>query len=131
MIGLDTNILVRAITQDDPKQGPIAARLLLGCTPERPGYVSSISLCELAWVLRHSAAFSKEQVHATLRKLLDAEGLRHEHEAHAERALEGALRGGASFADRLIAELHAAAGVSETLTFDKSAAELDGWRRLR
>lgn len=131
MTGLDTNILVRALVQDDPKQSPIAAEVLLACTPARPGHISNVSLCELAWVLRRGFGFPRERVLATVQKLLDAEGFRLENEEHVTRALAGAFTGGAGFADCLIAELHAAAGVTETLTFDKAASKLDGWRRLR
>ncbi len=131
MTGIDTNILVRAITQDDPKQSAIATRVLRSCTPDDPGFIGTISLCELAWVLRRTYGIPEEQVLHALEVLLLAANLRCEEEERVRHALEGARRGGAGFADRLLAESHAAAGVTETLTFDKAASKLDGWRRLR
>ena len=55
MIGLDTNVLVRYITQDDPNQSVAATRLIEGqCTRESPGYICHIVLCEILWVLPNS-----------------------------------------------------------------------------
>ena len=53
MIGLDTNVLVRYIVQDDPDQSAAAERLIEGrCTAQAPGYVSVsvLVLAELVWV---------------------------------------------------------------------------------
>jgi predicted nucleic-acid-binding protein len=40
MIGLDTNVLVRYIAQDDPVQSPKAMRLIESLAADDPGYVS-------------------------------------------------------------------------------------------
>ena len=50
MIGLDTNVLVRYIAQDDPKQSPKATRLIESFTVDAPGYVSVVAVVELVWV---------------------------------------------------------------------------------
>lgn len=50
MIGLDTNVLVRYIAQDDSKQSPKATRLIESLTADAPGYVSVVSMVELVWV---------------------------------------------------------------------------------
>ena len=132
MIGIDTNVLVRFFVNDDKEQATLARRLLLErCTPSQPAYIAAVSLCELAWVLRRSDRLPRATLQQHLLSLVDAAGVIVEEEALVRAALRGAATGGAGFADRLIAELHAAAGVTETLTFDKAAAELDGWRRLR
>ncbi len=47
MIGLDTNVLVRYIAQDDAKQSPIATKLITSLTTENPGFISQVSLVEL------------------------------------------------------------------------------------
>ena len=53
MIGLDTNVLLRYLTQDDPKQAERANNLILSqCTLQEPGQISLVVLCELVWVLR-------------------------------------------------------------------------------
>ena len=51
MIGLDTNVLVRYIMQDDPEQSPKATELIESLTGENPGYITMVSVIELYWVL--------------------------------------------------------------------------------
>ncbi|MGA1464036.1 MAG: PIN domain-containing protein, partial [Steroidobacteraceae bacterium] len=51
MIGLDTNVLVRYIMQDDPKQSPKASTLIESLSADHPGFISLVSVVELYWVL--------------------------------------------------------------------------------
>src|SRR5438067_1911229 len=52
MIGLDTNVLVRYIAQDDERQGAKAARFIeQECSETRPAFIAVVVLCEIAWVL--------------------------------------------------------------------------------
>ncbi len=51
MIGLDTNVVVRYIMQDDPKQSPKATRLIESLTSDAPGFVPLVAVIELVWVL--------------------------------------------------------------------------------
>lgn len=51
MIGLDTNVVVRYIVQDDPAQSRVASRLIESLTPEAAGFVSIVTLAEITWVL--------------------------------------------------------------------------------
>jgi predicted nucleic-acid-binding protein len=51
MIGIDTNVLVRYIMQDDAKQSPKATKLMEALTVDAPGFVSQVSIIELVWVL--------------------------------------------------------------------------------
>ena len=62
MIGLDTNVLVRYIMQDDAKQSPKATRLIESLTTDEPGFVSVVSVVELGWVLSSSYGLTHEQV---------------------------------------------------------------------
>lgn len=63
MIGLDTNVLVRYITQDDPQQAEQATRLIeTRCAGADPGCIAQIVLCELVWVLSRAYGYSKPQV---------------------------------------------------------------------
>ena len=53
MIGLDTNVLVRYLIQDDPAQALLATKLIEeNCSKHSPGRLSLVVLCELVWVLR-------------------------------------------------------------------------------
>ena len=60
VIGVDTNILVRLLTGDDPAQVSAAERFVTTqLSPERCGFVSMVVVCELAWTLEvatHSGA---------------------------------------------------------------------------
>lgn len=51
MIGLDTNVLVRYIAQDDPRQSAQADALMEVLTPEQPGFVTAVALVESLWVM--------------------------------------------------------------------------------
>jgi len=51
MIGLDANVLVRYVTQDDPVQSPKASALIESLTTLSPGFVSLVSVVERVWVL--------------------------------------------------------------------------------
>ncbi len=73
MIGLDTNVLVRYIVQDDPDQSAAAERLIEGrCTAQAPGYVSVLVLAELVWVLTSAYDYKKVAVIPVIRQLLRA-----------------------------------------------------------
>jgi predicted nucleic-acid-binding protein len=49
MIGLDTNVLVRYLVQDDPEQSAAAGSLFDTFTAEAPGFISAVSIVELVW----------------------------------------------------------------------------------
>jgi predicted nucleic-acid-binding protein len=49
MIGLDTNILVRYFTQDDPQQAQRAVEIIDGLSEENPGFISETAFVELLW----------------------------------------------------------------------------------
>ena len=52
MIGLDTNVVIRYLTQDDPKQATIATRLMeKTLSSGEPGFISLVVLAEVVWVL--------------------------------------------------------------------------------
>ena len=62
MTGLDTNVLVRYIMQDDAKQSPKATRLIESLTVEEPGFIAIVSVVELGWVLSSSYGLSRQQI---------------------------------------------------------------------
>ena len=51
MIGLDTNVLVRYLVGDDAKQSAVAREVMAGLSQDNPGYLTSVVLAELSWVL--------------------------------------------------------------------------------
>lgn len=127
MIGLDTNVLVRYLVQDDPEQARRAADVIDGLTQDQQGYVSLVTLVELYWVLRAAYAVGRAAALDTIDQLLGAAELVVD---RAEVAVIGvhSARRGADFADAVIAELGRRAGCAETITFDCAAARLAGMR---
>ena len=127
MIGIDTNVLVRYFTQDDPVQGPLAQRFVLHTlSPENRGHVSLVCLAELVWVLNSRYRVSIEVIVDAISKLLvDARFLVQDARA-VWAALDAYQQGLAEFADALIAALDRQHGCLHTVTFDQRAARLPG-----
>lgn len=131
MTGLDTNILVRYLTRDDPAQYRTAKAFLeSSCTPEQPGYVNHIVLCELVWVLKGAYGASKEEIVRILDQVLRTRQLKVQHRDEVRTALQDYKRSTADFADCLIGRLNQDAGCSNTVTFDQRAGVLEAWRTL-
>ena len=71
MIGLDSNVLVRYVVQDDPDQAEAATALIEGeCTDASPGHVDVVVLAEVAWVLTSAYGFPKDAVARVIHQLL-------------------------------------------------------------
>lgn len=129
MIGLDTNVLVRFIVQDDPKQSRAASRLVeTKCTADEPGWISQIVLCELVWVLVRGYGYNRDTIASIISRLLTVQELRVENAECAWRALIQYEQGRADFADCLIGEVNRMNGVEVTYTFDQRAADGDLFR---
>ncbi len=123
MIGLDTNVLVRYVVQDDAQQSEAAGRLIEGqCTPDSPGYVSTVVLAELVWVLRDAYEYEKGIVVSVIRQILQTSELAVEERALAWAALTEFEQGAADFADCLVSHGNHARGCDRTYTFDRKAA---------
>lgn len=126
MIGLDTNVLVRYLTQDDPVQAARATALIeRRLTEEQPGFISLIAMVEIVWVLDRVYGFSNMQTSQAIERILQADTLRVQNEQEVFTAMVAFRNGTASFSDALIGALDAWAGCRTTLTFDRKAARLD------
>lgn len=130
MIGLDTNVLVRYIMQDDPKQSPKATRLIESMTGQEPGFVSIVSVIELVWVLSSSYQLTRAQVASTLELLLRSEELVLDRTDTVAGALRVFQAGTADFADCLIERISHGVGCSSTFTFDVGASKAAGMALL-
>jgi predicted nucleic-acid-binding protein len=126
MIGLDTNILVRYVMQDDPKQSAKATRLIESLAPEAAGFVSVIALIELVWVLTSCYDLTREQIAQALDALLRAKELVLDRAEQVSQALRVFRASSADFADCLIERTAHAAGCDRTMTFDRTAANSAG-----
>ena len=126
MIGLDTNVLVRYIMQDDPRQSAKATRLIESLEADRPGFIGMVSIVELAWVLTSCYDLTNDQVRQALDLLLRTRQIVVDRADQVLRALKVFETGKAGFADCLIERAAAAAGCETTMTFDVSAARHAG-----
>ncbi len=126
MVGLDTNVLVRYIMQDDARQAAKATDLIEGLTAEEPGFVSLVSVVELVWVLSASYKLTRLQIAQVLSLLLRSRQLLVDQVDQVARALRAYANGNADFADCLIERSASAAGCPQTMTFDVRAAKTAG-----
>jgi predicted nucleic-acid-binding protein len=127
VIGLDTNVLIRYATLDDPSQAAIAEQVIESLSPENPGYVSQIALVESVWVLRRLFDADDASISVFVERLLGSRDLVVENSDAARRALLE-TRGGLEFTDAVLAQAGLAAGCDHTVTFDKRAARVEGMR---
>lgn len=131
MTGLDTNVLVRYLVQDDPVQSPKASACIESFTAERRGYISLTALIELAWVLTSCYAMDKDGLLNVLDTLLRTRSLAVEQANAVWGAVNLFRTSRADFEDCLILCSCSAAGCSETITFDGVAGKMSGMRLLR
>jgi predicted nucleic-acid-binding protein len=128
MIGLDTNILIRYLVQDDPAQSPKATAVLeRHLSEETPGFISVVVAAEIFWVLESYYAFAPFEIAAALERLLAANNIVFEDEQEVFGAMAVVQEGPGDFADALIAALARRAGCSQTLTFDRKALRIAGF----
>ena len=123
MIGLDTNVLVRYIMQDDVKQSPLATRLIESRSAQSPGFVPIVSVVELVWVMSSAYELDKRQLIQALEGILRTKELMVERAETVWRALRLFQSANADFADCLIERSAAALGCEKTMTFDREAAK--------
>lgn len=124
MIGLDTNVLVRYIMQDDPKQSLKASKLIESLdSNNNPGYITLISVIELYWVLTSCYDLTGAQVTQALDAILRTKQLMVERADQVMRALQVFAQGKADFADCLIERSASSAGCAQTMTFDVGASK--------
>jgi len=130
MIGLDTNVLVRYIAQDDPEQSPRATRLVESLTVEAPGFVGIVSVVELVWVLSGCYGSTKDEICEVLEALLRTKEIIVAQADTVWKALRMFRDGKADFADCLIERAANEAGCSHTATFDRGAAKACGMQLI-
>jgi predicted nucleic-acid-binding protein len=120
VIGLDTNVVVRYLVQDDPEQSAAASALVEELTETAPGYISLVTVVESYWVLRRAYKVTASRWAELVEGLLNARELRVDQDSVVRAALSDAA--GLDFADAVIAELGRTAGCDHTVTFDQRAA---------
>jgi predicted nucleic-acid-binding protein len=127
MIGVDTNILVRAILGDDPRQSPLARRAIESA---RDIIVPITVLIELAWVLK-SVGWNRLQIHQALYTLAQQPTVHLDRAVEVLAALDDFRAGPADFADYLALHQARMLGARKLLTFDRKLAKAPGAERLQ
>ena len=130
MIALDTNVLVRYFSQDDPDQTTAALKLMDSLTPERPGFISLVVLAELVWVLDFSFRVARSEIATTLETVLRSKELVIQDAEVAAQALRKFKDNNCDYADCLIERSAHMAGCDYVVTFDRKAAKGTGMKLL-
>lgn len=119
--GIDTNVLVRYLTQDEPAQARRASAIIEGTLAKGGNYyLSVIVLCEIAWVLRGAYGLKKKSILLAVDQILETAGFLVEGRDLVREAVEQFRLGRGDFTDYLLGARNRAAGCSDTVTFDRS-----------
>jgi predicted nucleic-acid-binding protein len=132
VIGLDTNVIIRYLAQDDARQAAVATRLIEGSlSAETRGFISIVTLAEVVWVMASNYRAARTAIADIVEGLLTAPQLMVEKADVMWRALSSYRTSKADFSDAVIVELGTDAGCSKTVTFDRNAAAHPGFEALR
>lgn len=122
VIGIDTNVLVRFLVEDDARQSAAAKAFMVARSEDSPAFVSAVVLAETVWLLSRSFNYPIAEIAEVLGMLLAADGLILEHADELDAWLNGEGGPQGDFADNMIAWAGHRAGCSTTVTFDRNAA---------
>jgi predicted nucleic-acid-binding protein len=128
MIGLDTNVVVRYLAQDDPIQSAKATQIFeRRLTEQEPGFISLVTMVETVWVLDTVYGLAAWEIAQAVERMLQADTLVIQNEQEVFTAVVALKSGRGSFADALVGSLGTWAGCSSTLTFDRKAGRVEGF----
>lgn len=131
MIALDTNILIRLLTKDDPDQTALAEGLLQkAADAEESCFISDPVLCEMEWVLESSYRAKRGDVLAAMQELLGGDLFIFEDREVLRQAIVTYQESKADFSDCLIGAKARARGARTTYTFERVLAQEQGFTRL-
>lgn len=131
MIGIDTNVLLRLLVRDDDLQVRAAERFISAhCSSGDPGFVSLVVIVETAWALRRLYLYDRAQIAAAIGSVLDVAEFEVESAEEVRSAVADFQRTAAGFVDCLLARTNVSAGCEFTVTFDRKAAKVPGFKLL-
>jgi len=118
MKGLDTNLLVRYIVKDAPRQAAVAVREIEAVRSRSESLlIQPVALCELVWVLRAAYGLSRGEIVPLLEQMLITVQFEIADNDTVRQALNDYRLGPGDFADYYLGRANAAAGAETTLTF--------------
>lgn len=122
MIGLDTNVLVRYLAQDDPDQAARATRVIeQELTEDAPGFIGLVVLVETVRILQRLYRESAEEIREAVTDLLGSRSIVVENRDVVARAVAIAEKNSCGFADVIIAASASNAGCKKIMSFDRGA----------
>ena len=131
MIGLDTNVFILYIVQDDEQQAQLATDVIENqCSVENPAFINEITLCEIVWVLKRAYRYDKAIILAVLKQLLSGSEVYISSHAEAWEAYSDYETGNADFSDYFIARINKKMGCPFTFSFDKKACQHENFKLL-
>jgi predicted nucleic-acid-binding protein len=131
MIGLDTNVILRYLLQDDPTQTRQVNQIFESQLSEsKPGFINLATVLEVVWVLRSLLKQTPTQIATQIESLLASDSLEVQNEQQVFEAAFALKRGTGEFEDALIGALNSWSGCSHTLTFDRGAAKLPYFKEI-
>ena len=131
MIGLDTNVLVRYLTQDDSAQfAKTAAFIDAAIERDEQFLVNTPVLCELVWVLATVYDYSREEIAQALEQIFSTAQFEIERLDEARQALGDFRSSKADFSDALIGRINRALGAKHTVTFDRDLKAVETFQLL-
>jgi predicted nucleic-acid-binding protein len=132
VIGLDTNLLIRALVRGQGSEGSRARELIKRArTAAAPAFVNHVVLCEAMWVLARTYRYSRAEIAESMATILGTPEFSVAERPSVEEAFDLFQRSRADFADCLIGVLNRRAGCATTYTFDRRAAETADFSPVR
>ena len=125
MKGLDTNVVLRLLLEDDPEQTTRARAVVRRESAVQKCWINRVVLCEVVWVLESAYRYRREQIGDAVQALLLSDDLTLEQRDVIRSALYAFRTSRADFSDCLLGMSNGLHGCERTLTFDQKAAELD------
>jgi predicted nucleic-acid-binding protein len=131
VIAFDTNVLLRILLQDEPRQASRAQAQLRQCLEEQETcLLTDIVLCELDWVLRRSYRASRADVLAVLDHLAGRAPFGFQDRDLVRQVIEAFRHGRGEFADLLLGLRGRADGAATTYTFDRELRRIESFTVL-
>ena len=131
MIGLDTNVLLRYLTQDDPAQFARAAAFIDAASEREEQFlINTPVLCELVWVLATVYDYSRGEIAQALEQIFTTAQFEIERLDEARQALGDFRSSKADFSDALIGRINRSLGAKHTVTFDRDVKALETFRLI-
>jgi len=121
MKAVDTNVLIRYLTQDEPRQSAEADAIVSRAVAARDRlHLDTVVLCEMVWVLRGAYGFERQSIVDILEQILSAAQFSIDDRDLVRDGLVAYRSGRGDFADHILGLRNRKAGCSTTLTFDRS-----------